>query len=303
MINRRYFIKNTALSSLLIGADPILFGKDDTVCLTVLHTNDVHSHIEAFPDTHARNPGMGGVSKRALLIEQIRQENPNTLLLDAGDSFQGTPYFNYYGGELEWKLMSKMGYHATTIGNHEFDNGLAGVYKNLPHAGFDILTANYDFGNTLLDGKTKPYQIYKIGGLKIGVFGLGIKLEGLVNKKMYEETKYLDPVEIATDMSHLLKTQLNCDFVICLSHLGLVYKNDPNKICDLTLAEKTKHIDLIIGGHTHSFLEEPIIKQNLDGKEVIINQVGAYGLYLGRLDFYFSKRQLKKQSAHVVGVV
>lgn len=293
-MNRRHFIKNTALGTTLLSTQPIEFMKDDLIHLTILHTNDVHSHIEPFPSDHPRNPNMGGVTNRAQIIEKIRNENPNVLLLDAGDSFQGTPYFNFFGGAIEWQLMSKLNYQATTIGNHEFDNGLQGILQNVPYAEFDILSANYDFKNTILDGLTKPYNIYHVAGLKIGVFGLGIQLEGLVNKKMYQETKYLDPTEIATDMAKELKKIKKCDFVICLSHLGLTYKNAPTKICDVLLAETTKDIDLIIGGHTHSFLENVITKKNKEGKNVIINQVGAFGIYLGRLDFYFSKGKVKE---------
>src|SRR5690606_27939502 len=156
--------------------------------LTVLHTNDVHSHIDSFPADHPKYANKAGIVKRAVLIEKIRKENPNVLLLDAGDSFQGTPYFNYYGGELEFKLMSKMGYEATTIGNHEFDNGIEGLAAQLPNAQFDFLSANYDFKNTILDGLVKPYKVFYKDGIKVGVFGLGVELAGLVDKKMYKET-------------------------------------------------------------------------------------------------------------------
>lgn len=232
---------------------------------------------------------MGGVARRASLIEKIRQENPNTLLLDAGDIFQGTPYFNFYGGELEFKLMSKLKYDAATIGNHDFDNGIDGLYAQLPHAEFDFICSNYDFSNTIMDGHTKDYKIFTKNGIKIGVFGLGVELKGLVNDKLYKETKYLDPVEIATDKARILKEEENCDLVIALSHIGYEYDND--KISDVKLAKQTENIDLIIGGHTHTFLEKPTILENKSGKNVIVNQVGCYGLYLGRLDFYFYDSQ------------
>jgi 5'-nucleotidase len=231
---------------------------------------------------------MGGVARRAALIESIRMEEENVLLLDAGDIFQGTPYFNYYGGELEFKLMSMMHYDAATMGNHDFDNGIDGFYAQLPHAKFEFVSANYDFKNTILNEHVKPFKIFNKGGIKIGVFGLGIELEGLVDKKAYKETAYLDPIEIAQDMTKILKHKEKCDLVICLSHLGYSYKNEPNKISDVVLAKKTKDIDLIIGGHTHTFLNKPVIEKNSDGKEVIINQVGCHGINLGRIDFYFS---------------
>jgi 5'-nucleotidase len=231
---------------------------------------------------------MGGAARRAALIESIRKEEENVLLLDAGDIFQGTPYFNYYGGELEFKLMSMMHYDVATMGNHDFDNGIDGFYAQLPHAKFDFVTANYDFKNTVLNEIIKPYKIINKGGIKIGIFGLGIELEGLVDKKLYKETVYNDPIEIAQDMARILKYNKKCDLVICLSHLGFSYKNEPNKISDLVLAKKTKDIDLIIGGHTHTFLDKPVVEKNAEGKEVLINQVGCYGLNLGRIDFYFS---------------
>ena len=256
-----------------------------------MHTNDVHSHIDPFPATDSRNPNMGGASRRATLIENIRKENPNVLLLDAGDVFQGTPYFNYYGGELEFKLMSMMRYDLATMGNHDFDNGIDGFYAQLPHADFDFVTANYDFKNTVLEGVVKPYKIFNKSGIKIGVFGLGIELAGLVDKKHYKETVYLDPVEIAQDITKKLKTEEKCDLIICLSHLG--YKYNEDKISDLKLAEQTKDIDLIIGGHTHTFLDQPTVVKNLEGKEVLVNQVGCYGINLGKIDFYFDTNKDK----------
>ncbi len=252
--------------------------------ITILHTNDVHSHIEPFDPSDAKFPNQGGVARRYTLINNIRKENPNTLLLDAGDIFQGTPYFNFYGGELEFKLMSKMGYDAATIGNHDFDNGIEGLYAQLPHAEFNFLSANYDFSNTVLDGHTKPYKVFTKDGIRIGVFGLGIELDGLVNKKLYKETVYLDPVETTEEITRKLRDEENCDLVICLSHLGYHYRNE--KISDLKLASLTKNIDLIIGGHTHSFLEKPTVQKNSEGKNVLINQVGWAGLRLGRIDFY-----------------
>jgi len=287
-MKRRNFIqKSTAATAFLTlgGLSLQSFASKNTKHITILHTNDVHSHIDPFPITDSRYPNMGGVARRATLVEAIRKENPNTLLLDAGDIFQGTPYFNFYGGELEFKLMSMMKYDAATIGNHDFDNGIDGLFSQLPHAQFDFLSANYDFKNTVLNTHVKPYKIFVKNGIKIGVFGLGIKLEGLVDPKMYKETIYLNPLEIAQDMSRILKEEEKCDLVICLSHLGYRYKDE--KISDLELASKTKNIDLIIGGHTHTFLPKPTITKNNVGENVLVNQVGCYGINIGRIDFYF----------------
>ncbi|REE82167.1 5'-nucleotidase [Lutibacter oceani] len=287
-MKRRNFIQQSSAAAAFLtlgGLSLESFAKKTTKHITILHTNDVHSHIEPFPADHYKSPNLGGVARRATLVENIRKENPNTLLLDAGDIFQGTPYFNFYGGELEFKLMSMLKYDAATIGNHDFDNGIDGLYAQLPHAQFDFLSANYDFKNTVLNTHVKPYKIFIKDGIKIGVFGLGIKLTGLVDPRMFKETNYLDPVEIAQDMSRILKENEKCDLVICLSHLGYNYKTD--KIGDLELASKTKNIDLIIGGHTHTFLPKPTITKNSVGENVLVNQVGCYGLNVGRIDFYF----------------
>jgi 5'-nucleotidase len=224
----------------------------------------------------------------------VKKENPNTLILDAGDSFQGTPYFNFYGGELEFKLMSKMGYHASTIGNHEFDNGIDNIAAQLAHAEFSMLNANYNFKNTILDGMVKPYDVYELGGVKIGVFGIGIELDGLVTKKLYKETEYFDPVDITKDIVKKLKKEEACDLVICLSHLGYNYSG--RKICDIKLAQQTRDIDLIIGGHTHTFLEKPTRVENLDFKTVLVNQVGWAGLNMGRIDFYMDEAKASQEA-------
>jgi 5'-nucleotidase len=289
-MKRRHFIQNTALSSAFLGLGGLSlssFKTVDTRHLTILHTNDVHSYIDPFPPNHPKNPNMGGVARRAALIETIRKENPNVLLLDAGDIFQGTPYFNYYGGELEFKLMSMMKYDLATIGNHDFDNSIEGLYNQLPNANFEFVNANYDFKNTIMDGHVKPYKIVYKDGIKVGVFGIGIELEGLVDKKNYKETVYHDPVSVSQDMARILKQEEKCDLVICLSHIGYQYKNEPDKISDVRLASLTKDIDLIIGGHTHTFLDKPSIIKNVEGKDVLVNQVGCYGVNLGRIDFYF----------------
>ena len=289
-MKRRQFIKKSTAATVLAGVGGLSlqsFSSSKTKKITILHTNDVHSHIDPFGPDDGRNANKGGVARRATLVETIRKDNPNTLLLDAGDIFQGTPYFNYYGGELEFKLMSMLKYDLATIGNHDFDNGIDGLYAQIPHAKFEFVSANYDFSNTVMDTHVKPYKTFVRDGIKIGVFGLGIKLEGLVDKNMYKETVYNDPIEVAKDMSRILKEDQSCDLVICLSHIGYNYKNSPDKVSDLNLAKATKDIDLIIGGHTHTFLPKPTIVKNSIGKDVLVNQVGCYGLYLGKIDFYF----------------
>jgi 5'-nucleotidase len=186
-----------------------------------------------------------------------------------------------------------MGYDAATMGNHDFDNGISGFVKQLPHANFPFIVSNYNFDNTELQGKILPYKLFKKGGIKVGVFGLGIELAGLVNKKNYGDIVYTDPIAKANEMASLLKNELQCEMVICLSHLGYKYKD--NKVSDQVLARSTKNIDLIIGGHTHTFMKVPEEIMNLDGKPVTVNQVGFAGINLGRLDYFFNKDSGKKK--------
>ncbi|WP_223033242.1 bifunctional metallophosphatase/5'-nucleotidase [Hanstruepera marina] len=295
-MKRRDFIQQTAATSAFITLGGLglssMTSSAQPKKITILHTNDVHSHIDPFGPEDGKNPNQGGVARRASLIDSIRQDNPNTLLLDAGDIFQGTPYFNYYGGELEFKLMSKLKYDAATIGNHDFDNGIDGLFAQLPHAEFQFLSANYDFSNTILDGSVKPFKVFIKDGIKIGVFGIGIRLEGLVLKNLYKETEYLNPIEISQDMSRILKEDEGCDLIICLSHLGYNYSNS-EKIGDLKLAENSTNIDLIIGGHTHTFLPKPTVVKNKIGNNMLVNQVGCYGINLGKIDFYLDKDKNK----------
>lgn len=295
MQSRRSFIKKAAIGGglLLAGGFPFeSFAAGEEKKLTILHTNDVHSRLEPFPLDGGKFEGQGGVASRALLIEQIRKEQEQVLLLDAGDIFQGTPYFNLYKGEPEIKAMSMMGYDAVTMGNHDFDAGVEGFANQLPHANFPVLVANYDFTNTAMDGKAKPYTIIKKAGIKIGIFGLGIQLKGLVPDEAYGKTQYIEPIQVAKSISERLKKNEHCDMVICLSHLG--YEYDYNKVSDKILAKETAHIDLIIGGHTHTFLDEPTVMKNKIGNEIVINQVGWAGLRLGRLDYVFDHKKSSK---------
>lgn len=297
-VSRRTFIRQSAIAGgtlLALGKFPIsAFAEDQGERLTILHTNDVHSWLFPFPDDDKRHPGQGGVEARAALISKIREAEKNVLLFDAGDIFQGTPYFNMFKGEPEIKAMSLMQYDAATMGNHDFDAGLDGFAKQLPHATFPFLTANYDFSGTVLEGKTIPYKIFNKGSLKIGVFGLGIQLYGLVSPEAYGGAHYHEPVAIAQELSAALKQKHHCDMVICLSHLG--YKYNYHKVSDCVLAAETEHIDLIIGGHTHAFLDEPVLIQNRKGRDVIINQAGWAGVRLGRLDFVFNSKKNAKLS-------
>jgi len=285
-MERRKFIQCSGLAFGGLMVSPQLLVAPDlkkTTKITILHTNDTHSNIDAFPANHAKYANLGGVSRRHELIQKIRSQEENVLLLDAGDIFQGTPYFNRFGGVLEMKLMSHLGYDAATMGNHDFDGGLDGFLKAKEFANFPFLCSNYDFTNTILDGQTKSHHIFEKGGLKIGVFGLGIALNGLVSELQFKETKHLDPIEMAQESIKKLK-EAKVDMIICLSHLGYEYATE--KISDRKLAQKTDGIDLIIGGHTHTFLEKPTVEYNLGGNITLVNQVGWAGVQLGRVDFY-----------------
>lgn len=286
---RRHFIKTIGAATAASLMPAALMARGEVTKLVLLHTNDVHSRIDPFPMDGSRNQGGGGVAQRATVIERIRAEEPHVLLVDAGDMFQGTPYFNVFGGELEIKLMSQLGYDAGTIGNHDFDGGIDGLAKQMVHANFPIINANYQLQNTPLASKVKPYQVLRRGPLRIGLFGLGIELEGLVPRALYGEARYLDPLLVANKIATTLKKDERCDLVICLSHLGYSYKE--NKVSDQTLADQTRDLDIIIGGHTHTFMPKPEMRRNMDGEPVIINQVGWGGLVLGRLDIFFEKNR------------
>ncbi len=306
MQNRRKFIAQSVLAAgSLLASRSVLGGlqdNNDLKKLTILHTNDVHSRLESFPMDGGKNQGLGGVAVRAELIKKIRSETDQVLLLDAGDIFQGTPFFNLYKGEPGMKAMAAMGYDAATMGNHDFDAGLENFATQLNHGGFPLLICNYDFTNTPMEFKYRPYKIFRKGKLKIGVTAVGIELNGLVPDSLFGNTKYLDPIEKANEMAGKLKKEEGCDMIICLSHLG--YKYDNEKVSDVVLAAASENIDLIIGGHTHTFLDAPVVIKNKSGSDVLINQVGWAGIVLGRLDFEFSgfkKKSLTKSHTVVVG--
>lgn len=304
-MNRRNFLKSMLLGGAMLGIETTGISrgvKKGLTKITLLHTNDLHSQIEPFSSDHHRFAGRGGFAQRASLIKKIRETEKNVLLFDAGDIYQGTPYFNYFKGELEFKLMSDIKYDAATVGNHEFDNGLEGLEKNLKHSNFPFISSNYDFSKTILNGKIEEYKVFEIEGINIGVFGLGVNLNGLVSPALYGETKYLNPFEKAAEMTHFLKNQKNCEIIICLSHMGYSYSD--NRPSDVKLAKESLNIDIIIGGHSHTTLEKAIIMRNRIGKDVIIGQTGYAGVNLGRIDIYIQKKiGLKFADGHAIKVL
>lgn len=244
--------------------------------LVILHTNDTHSRIEPLPQTDRTNPDKGGVVRRTSYIDQVRAENKQVLLFDAGDFLQGTPYFNLFKGEVEVKAMNLMHYDAATLGNHEFDYGLEVLQKVIRLAHFPIISSNYDFSETSLSGMVRPYLILKKGKLRIGVIGINIQPKGLIATDNYKGMKYLDPEETANKLAEQLRREQKCDLVVCLSHLGYG--------ADLRLAESSRNIDLIIGGHSHTYLQEPVERMNRDNKPVLIYQTSGRGATVGRMD-------------------
>lgn len=295
-MKRRDFLKYTSLSgSWILGQGIPLRGwsHEEKIKITILHTNDVHSRIEPFPMDGSRLQGLGGAAARAAMIKSVRKAESNVLLLDSGDIFQGTPYFNLYKGEIEMKTMTALGYDASTIGNHDFDGGLEMLKKQLKYASFPLITSNYQFKDTPLEGVTQNYIVKNLDGVKIGIFGLGIELKGLVPDALAGNTIYQDPVAMGNQTSKFLKDEIKCDYIICLSHLGYQYKDQ--KISDRSIAPLLSQVDLILGGHTHTFLDKAFITRNKEGNPLVINQVGWGGTMLGRIDIEFERNKTKNK--------
>lgn len=292
MVTRREFIRKTSLGAGLAALSQFpldaLAQQTERQKLTVIHTNDVHSRLDPFPMDGGKYEGMGGIVAREKVLRKLRGESESTLLLDAGDMFQGTPYFNFYKGEPEITAMNMLGYDAATIGNHDFDAGVNGLLKQLEHAQFEIVNCNYDFSDTGLDRFIKPYTILRKGRLKVGIVGVGVALQGLVPDALCNGVTYNEPIEAVNEWAYHLKNSKRCDYVICLSHLGFEYKD--NKVSDKILAAESEHIDMILGGHTHTFLDAPLTIKNLKNQKVIVNQVGWGGVQLGVIDIFFNHK-------------
>lgn len=293
MQNRRAFIKHSSLAGglLLWGSFPFKsFAIEDLIKLTILHTNDTQSQIEPFAATAPKFAGMGGIQARANMIQKIRAEEANVLLFDSGDFFQGSPYFDIYKGSLEIKAMNLMGYDAACIGEHDFDIGIDNLALQISKADFPVLCSNYNFLKTSLSDKIIPYKILIKAGIRIGVFGLGIKLNGLVTEDISRSIIYEEPIKKANETADYLKNKEDCDFIICLSHLGLA-DNNFTQVNDKILAKESEYIDLIIGGHSHTLLQKPLKYYNKRKKEVIIVQAGWGGTHLGRINYAFSTKK------------
>jgi 5'-nucleotidase len=303
-MNRRRFLQTAAAGAAgLVLAPQEAFSRAGR-SLVILHTNDTHSRIDPFPNDGGRFAGLGGAARRASLVRDIRRRNANVLLVDSGDIFQGTPYFNFFGGEIEFKTMSSMRYDVSTLGNHDFDNGVEHLASMMPHAEFEFVCANYDVEGTALSSRVRPFTIREVDGLRIGIFGLGIDFAGLVMPALHEGVSYLDPVIVARTTVERLREE-GCNLVICLSHLG--HRYDRDRVSDTSLAAEVSGIDLILGGHTHTFLDEPEYVDAPGGHTTLINQVGFAGIRLGRIDVTFDgagrPREFSSRSYSVDGFV
>jgi 5'-nucleotidase len=289
-MNRRTFLRTTVGAGAGLLLPGSLLWSNDRKGLaqgrfTLLHTNDTHARLDPFPDNHPTLAGLGGIARRSAAVKAIRAEQPATLLVDAGDIFQGTPYFNFYKGALDLELMTDMGYIASTIGNHEFDIGIDGFCDSAKKAGFPFLNCNYDFGKEPMKQFTQPYLVKEINGLRVGFLGVGIQLTGLVLASMWGEIVYNDPIEPARKIAKHLRSVEKCHIVVCLSHIG--YKYEHATVSDQVLARNVPEIDIIIGGHTHTFMEAPWIFDHKTHKTVV-TQAGWGGAVLGRLDIAYN---------------
>lgn len=275
-------MKQTLL--LLAAALLLSFSSATGQDLVILHTNDTHSQIE--PLSAGTYKGRGGVDRREKYIRSVRAENKNVILLDAGDFSQGTPYFTLFKGNAEVELMNAMGYDAVTFGNHEFDNGLDELARRIKLMDFPLLNANYDMDKTPLKGMIAPYTVIERGGKRIGIIGLSVRLAGLVSPSRIEGMKYLHPYKIVNNLARKLRKREKCDLVILLSHCGLSGGKEQNPD-DQMIAANTEGVDIIIGGHSHSFIKQPVIVESKTGKKVMIVQAGCKGEEVGRIDIWF----------------
>jgi len=303
MIDRRKFLSSSAVFGAALVTLPRSFAfAEDEVVITILHTNDTHSQIDPLP-ANDKNAGKGGIARRATLVKRVRKENPNTLLIDAGDVLQGTPYFNFYRGEVEYKAMSAVGYDASTLGNHEFDNGVDALAAALKFANFDIVSSNYDVKGTALEGRVKPYVVKTVGGIRVGLFGLGISPTALITPQNFKGITYLDPVVVARNVVKTLREQERCALVVCLSHLGYPFKDRPTtNIDDAKLAAQVDGIDFIASGHSHLFMDKPVEQTQPCGAKTLIFQVGKSGINVGRVDFTFRTGKLIGANGRVLGL-
>lgn len=301
MITRRGFLKGSLAGGVVVASprsalrllatpawsplsSPLLEVAPGEKLVTILHTNDTHSQIDPLPSNDRQYPDKGGVARRATLVKRVRKESPNTLLVDAGDVFQGTPYFNFYKGEVEYKSMSLIGYDVVTLGNHDFDNGVDALAAAMKFANFDFVSSNYEVRGTPLESRVKPYAVRVLGGLRVGLFGLGVSPDNLITPENFKGVKFNDPVKAAKDVVATLRGTERCTLVVGMSHLGYYANPREGDVGDTQVAAQVDGIDFIASGHTHTFMKQPVITKTPSGGNTIIFQVGRSGIYVGRVD-------------------
>lgn len=257
--------------------------KGESEGIFVVHTSDTHSCIEPispnFGDSAQANKG--GYLRRVVLLEEMRREHPDNLLLfDCGDFSQGSVYYNIYKGEVEVKLMNLMHYDACTIGNHEFDFGLENLARLMRMAEFPFVCCNYDFTGTPCEGLTKPYIVLERAGMRIGVFGVCPQPDGLITKHNYEGMRYVRPAQAAQPVIDHLRKEERCDVVVCLSHLG--WGESPDM--DPDFLANTTGLDVLLGGHSHSYFDTPRYIKDKRGHEVLVDHQGKNARFLGTIE-------------------
>ncbi|MBQ9202219.1 MAG: metallophosphatase [Bacteroidales bacterium] len=266
-------------------------GGTDSVTLIILHTNDTHSRLDPLPENSSSYAGRGGILRRDALFRRQRQQAERqgaaVLTVDAGDFCQGTPYYNFFDGQVEVDMMNRLGYQAVTLGNHEFDKGTETLAKALKNASFKVVCSNYDLSASALKALVVPWTVIETGGLRIGLVGACPDLKNLVMPSHREGVVYQPPVAPISRYATMLKEEQHCDLVVCLSHLG----HDNSGSSDLSLARESVGVDVIIGGHSHTFLKEPVVCLNSRGEEVIVSQMGRDGVYVGRIELKVKKKR------------
>ncbi len=293
-MKRRDFLKTALISGMALQFPHFWVKRSEAEInrfrVTILQTNDTHSRIDPFPMDGGKYQGLGGIARRATLVERVRDQNPYTLLLDAGDAFQGTPYFNLFKGRVEYETMSRCGYQVGTLGNHEFDNGVEALVKAMDYARFDFVNCNFQFDDTPLRKRVKTFVVRQVGPIKVGITGVGVDFTDLVAPQNHRGVNYLEPFKPVQSVVDYLRNDLECSLVVVLSHLG--YQPWGGNPGDTDLAYQVSGIDWIVGGHSHTFMDEPDVIKSKRGYTTRILQVGFGGIYLGKTDFIFEGKKL-----------
>jgi 5'-nucleotidase len=294
-MQRRTFLSAAAASAAALALPGRGWAADPITEVRILHTNDTHSRLDPFPMDGSRYEGLGGVARRKTLIDRIRRAHPHVLLVDAGDVFQGTPWFNLFCGKADYQAMNRMGYDVGILGNHEFDGGVPGLEAAMREARFDFVSSNYQFDAPALKARVKPWMVRELGPIRLGILGLGVAFEGLVSPDLHAGVRYGDVIRHAREGVRALRQEQRVDAVVALTHLAL--DDEPHSPGDRTLAAEVPGLDLIIGGHSHTFLDEPLRHRHADGRVTTITQAGFAGIWLGQATLRFEGKRLASVDA------